>query len=114
MSKPQPLNCNPIQDGVFEWGDVTVEISPDASRCVIRQGHSNIVVCGSFFADVCAVLERLHYLAIDEQFPKEPWLSLVPIKEKPILANEEPRPYHKAEAAPSDGWLIVRSPKPTV
>lgn len=53
----EPINVNPVDDGLYMWGDVSVEISPDASSIVIFQNGSAIRVNGSFFNDVSQVLE---------------------------------------------------------
>ena len=61
------LNVNPVANGMYQWGDVTVEISPDASEITIDQDGCKVCVRGSFFQDVVNVLNRCREETADEQ-----------------------------------------------
>ena len=62
-----PLNANPVHNGQYQWGDVTVSISPDASRIEIQHGDANVIVEGTFFRDMVTVLERCRKESEPEQ-----------------------------------------------
>lgn len=57
MSYPE-LNINPVINGTYMRLDVKIDIDPDASRIIIKQGRDRIVVDGGFFIDMVKVLER--------------------------------------------------------
>lgn len=52
------LNTSPIFDNVYERKNIKVTFSDDCKYAYINNGETQIVVEGSFFKDVVAVLDR--------------------------------------------------------
>lgn len=53
------INSNPVFDSKYDWKDVEVTFDDDFKEIVIRQGENKIVVQGSFFSDVCFLMDQI-------------------------------------------------------
>lgn len=58
VKKSNLINCNPIENSIYNWRNVKVNLGEDCSHIEIEQDGKKIYVNGSFFADVITVINN--------------------------------------------------------